>query len=192
MAEIRIDPLTGDFIVVNDKRMDRPVITTQAKVQPECPFCAKSSKRHPGLPLEYEALAVDNLYPPLVLEPQVGNQVEKIQKDEVFISQPNLGKCKVLLYSSEHNLEFYDQSDELTTKIMELWQKQFLELQKNEVLKYIFIFENRGSAVGVTIPHPHGQLYALPVIPPIIKQILKQFKKYNKEHNTCLLCAILS
>ncbi len=192
MAEIRIDPLTGEFIIVNDKRMERPVITSQLKSSPECPFCANSSKRHPGLPFEYESISVENLYPSLVLKPdQTDKNISELRKGNINKSMPNMGKCEVLLYSSDHNLEFYNQSKILTTKIMKLWKERVLELQKNTEIKYIFIFENRGSAVGVTILHPHGQLYALPFIPPIVKKMLKNHKKFYSRNKECLMCSII-
>ena len=192
MAEIRIDPLTGDLIIVNNKRMDRPVVLRQSKEPIQCPFCIDSSKRHPGLPLVYEALAIENLFPSLQLGPVEAStySIDKLKKD-LFSSMPNIGKCEVLLYSSNHDLEFYDQTKELTLKIMKLWKERFVELQKKSFIKYIFIFENRGSEVGATIQHPHGQLYALPVIPPRIKKISKRLKKHYKKYNTCLICSIL-
>lgn len=188
MAELRIDPLTGDFIVVNDRRMERPIINEKQTVI-NCPFCATSSRRHPGLPLTYEAIAVDNLYPSLLL--QSNEELMKNNNKQLFVSLPNIGKCEVILYTSNHDMEFYNQPDELTTKIMLLWQQRYNQLKENEELKYIFIFENRGEAVGVTIPHPHGQLYALPVVPPIIKRILKRYKKWYKNTHTCLQCSII-
>ena len=192
MAEIRIDPLTGDYIIVNDTRMNRPIVTNQNIVVPECPFCPNSKKRHPGLPLEYEAIAVENLFPSLVLNDEKIFSLSNIEDDEtIYHSTKNFGKCEVLLYSSNHELEFYDQSSDLTLKIMKLWQNRFKELSGHQKLKYIFIFENRGEAVGVTIHHPHGQLYALPVIPPAIEKTLRRFNSYNRSHNKCLLCTIL-
>ena len=192
MAEIRRDPLTGDYIIVNDKRMNRPVVTNQDIITPECPFCAHSKKRHPGLPLEYEAIAIDNLYPSLVLRNEDNFSFDIFNEDEFsYSSTSNFGKCEVLLYSSDHELEFYDQSQELTLKIMKLWQSRFEELSQNQKLKYIFIFESRGKAVGVTIHHPHGQLYALPVIPPVVERTLKRFNNYYRSYNRCLLCTIL-
>lgn len=192
MSEIRIDPLTGDYIIVNDQRMNRPVIVSDNNTSKECPFCPESTKRHPGLPLEYEALAVTNLYSSLELNPDLKKlKNEGSKKETLFISKPNIGKCEVLLYSSDHDLEFYDQSKELTLKIMKLWKDRFVELQEISLIKYIYIFENRGSGAGVTILHPHGQLYALSFIPPIVKRQLKNTNKYFQEHDSCLMCDII-
>lgn len=192
MAEIRKDPLTGDYIIINDKRMDRPVVTNPDIIAPECPFCADSKKRHPGLPLKYEALAIENLYPSLVLSAEDTFSFDFFEADEFsYHSVPNFGKCEVLLYSSDHELEFYDQSPELTLKVLKLWQQRYEELAKHQKIKYIFIFESRGRAVGVTIHHPHGQLYALPVIPPVAERTLRRFSAYHRSTNECLLCTIL-
>ncbi len=192
MAEIRRDPLTGEYIIVNDKRMNRPVVTNPNISAPECPFCADSKKRHPGLPLEYEAIAIENLYPSLILTNEEDFDFNLVDEEQaLYQSTTNYGRCEVLLYSSKHNLEFYEQSPELTLKIMKLWQQRFEKLSQHEKIKYIFIFESRGSVVGVTIHHPHGQLYALPVIPPVVERTLSRFNRYNRSHNKCLLCTIL-
>lgn len=50
-------------------------------------------------------------------------------------------------------------------KLVNLWTERFIELSKDKKIKYVFIFENRGEVVGVTMPHPHGQIYGYPFIP---------------------------
>ncbi|GAH21619.1 unnamed protein product, partial [marine sediment metagenome] len=53
---------------------------------------------------------------------------------------------------------------------------------------FLFIFENKGEEVGVTLHHPHGQIYAYPFIPPIIEQELDSGKEYLKKEGKCLFC----
>jgi UDPglucose--hexose-1-phosphate uridylyltransferase len=65
-------------------------------------------------------------------------------------------------------------------------------LSKLEFVKYVFIFENKGEAIGVTLHHPHGQIYAYPFVPPRILRELEQSKKHSDETNRCLLCDILN
>jgi len=71
-------------------------------------------------------------------------------------------------------------------KIVELWTDRFKELSKDPCIKYIFEFENRGEEVGVTMPHPHGQLYAYSWIPEKIRNELSNCKKYFKKNGTNL------
>ena len=92
-----------------------------------------------------------------------------------------VGKCEVILYSSDHNKKFYKLSDSHLLKIVELWAERFAELKKDTRVKYIFEFENKGEEVGVTIHHPHGQLYAYSFIPVKIREELDNSKKYFKQ-----------
>ena len=62
---------------------------------------------------------------------------------------------------------------------------------KIEELKYSFIFENRGEIIGVTLAHPHGQMYSFPFIPPRIEKAVKSSKSYWNKNNSCLFCKVL-
>jgi UDPglucose--hexose-1-phosphate uridylyltransferase len=101
----------------------------------------------------------------------------------VFRRKDAIGKCEVLLYSPEHHKQLYQLTNEHVLKIVELWNERFAELQKDKRIKYIFEFENRGEEVGVTIHHPHGQLYAYSFIPFKIREELDNCKKYFKQHH---------
>lgn len=188
MSEIRIDPFTNEYILVNNKRLERPVqiINNLQKNQKECPFCPESKTRQPGLPKHYEALSIKNLYPALTIPADPFNKISG-----VFENFSAEGVCEVILYSSNHDMEFYDQPLELTNKIIQLWISRYKKLELISQIKYIFIFENRGEAVGVTISHPHCQLYALPFIPPRIEIMLKNIEKAGK-NESCLTCDIIS
>jgi UDPglucose--hexose-1-phosphate uridylyltransferase len=76
-------------------------------------------------------------------------------------------------------------------KLVRVWADRFRELSALEFVKYVFIFENKGEAIGVTLHHPHGQIYAYPFIPPRIATELKQFADYHETTGECLLCAVL-
>ena len=92
----------------------------------------------------------------------------------------------MILYSPEHTKQIYQLSDEHVLKIVELWSARFKELAKDERVKFIYEFENRGEEVGVTIHHPHGQLYAYSFIPTKIREELNNCKSYFKKHGTNL------
>jgi UDPglucose--hexose-1-phosphate uridylyltransferase len=69
-----------------------------------------------------------------------------------------------------------------------LWVDRNEDLSKDKNIKYVFPFENRGKEVGVTMPHPHGQLYAYSWIPLKIKTELDSSKEYYEENKKCLIC----
>jgi UDPglucose--hexose-1-phosphate uridylyltransferase len=58
--------------------------------------------------------------------------------------------------------------------ILNVWADRYVELGSRSDVAYVFPFENRGVEVGVTLPHPHGQIYAYPFVPPIPARALEQ------------------
>ena len=174
MPELRYNPLLDTWTMVATNRQNRPHLPADW-----CAFCPGPGKL---VPPHYDVLAYPNDFPTLSQNP------EPIRKsnNKVFKSTEAYGKCEVLLYSSEHTRKIFELSDDHVLKIVELWTSRYKELSKDPRIKYIFEFENRGEEVGVTMPHPHGQLYAYSWIPEKIKNELTNCKKYFKEHGTNL------
>ena len=71
-------------------------------------------------------------------------------------------------------------------------RERYIALKADEKIKYVFIFENRGEVVGVTMPHPHGQIYGYPFIPKKIALEMENSKKYEAEHGRCMFCDMLA
>ncbi|MGA3187792.1 MAG: galactose-1-phosphate uridylyltransferase [Bryobacteraceae bacterium] len=98
------------------------------------------------------------------------------------------GGCDVVLYSPDHHKLPSELPVEQWEKVIALWTTRTAELQANPHVKHIMIFENAGEAVGVTMPHPHGQIYAFPFVPPRIEKELASVAKSEE----CLYCLILA
>ena len=97
------------------------------------------------------------------------------------------GSCDVVIYHPDHNLPPSQMSVEHWRLVVDLWARRFRELAARPDLRYVFIFENTGAAIGVTMPHPHGQIYAFPFIPPMVARELAA----ASESEGCLYCRIL-
>lgn len=98
------------------------------------------------------------------------------------------GYCDVVLYSPEHTKLPSELPVSQWEKVIDLWAKRTAELQADPKVKHIMIFENTGEAVGVTMPHPHGQIYAFPFVPPRIEKEMASVAKSSE----CLYCLIRS
>jgi UDPglucose--hexose-1-phosphate uridylyltransferase len=96
------------------------------------------------------------------------------------------GKCDVVLYSPEHTKLPSELPVEQWEKVIDLWARRTAELEADPSVKHIMIFENTGEAVGVTMPHPHGQIYAFPFLPPRVEKELSTVAKSGE----CLYCLI--
>ncbi len=178
MAEIRYNPLTKDWVMVASNRQNRPQMPKDW-----CPFCPGSGK----VPDDYEVYEYDNDFPALSKNPPTPDDVET----NIYKTMPSFGKCEVVLYSPEHTTTVPQLSVDHIKKLVDLWTERFVEIQKDEHVKYIFIFENRGAAVGTTMPHPHGQIYGYPFIPKKPALELEAFREHKEKTGNCLFCDML-
>lgn len=178
MAEIRWNPLIQDWVMIASHRQGRPQMPKDW-----CPFCPGSGK----VPDNYDVFKYDNDFPALSQNPSEPDDVNT----NYFKAVEAYGKCEVILYSPNHTAKLWELSVEHIKKLVNLWIERYNELKKDKKIKYIFIFENRGEAVGVTMIHPHGQIYGYPFIPKRIELELNSSKKYFDENKSCLLCDLL-
>jgi UDPglucose--hexose-1-phosphate uridylyltransferase len=77
-------------------------------------------------------------------------------------------------------------------QLIHVWQDRYLEISSREGIRYILIFENRGPEVGVTLSHPHGQIYAFPFIPPVPALELASARAHREKTGRCLFCDLLA
>lgn len=108
-----------------------------------------------------------------------------------FETAPAYGKCEVILYSPEHTVTLPELPTAHIKKLVDLWAERYEALRADEKVKYVFIFENRGEVVGVTMPHPHGQIYAYPFLPKKLELEIENARKYKEEKQHCLFCDML-
>lgn len=177
MAELRWNPLLRDWTMVASNRQNRPDMPKDF-----CPFCPDSGR----VPDDYDVYKYDNDFPVLSQEPPTPDEVGS----PFYKTRQSYGKCEVILYSPDHHASLCELGIDHIEKLVELWTERFQELSKDEKIKYIFIFENRGKEVGVTMPHPHGQIYAYPFMPLKIKTELDSAREYFHENSECLFCRI--
>ena len=177
MAELRWDPFIRDWTMVASNRQDRPQMP-----KGWCPFCPSS-----GNVPDYEVLEYDNDFPALRGDPPEPDDVGT----DFFKTAPCYGKCEVILYSPEHTVTVPQLSDGHMRKLVDLWCERFAALAADPKVKYVFVFENRGEAVGVTMPHPHGQIYAYPFLPKKLELEARSAKEYYKKNGRCLFCDFL-
>lgn len=178
MAELRWHPLIKDWVMIASHRQNRPQMPKNW-----CPFCPGSGK----VPDHYEVFKYDNDFPALSQNPPMPDEVQT----GFYKTAEAYGKCEVILYSPEHTSSLHQFSTEHIVKIIDLWTERFIEMKKDEKIKYIFIFENRGEMVGVTMPHPHGQIYGYPFIPKKLELELESCKEHHEANGSCLICDML-
>ena len=175
MAELRWHPLIKDWVIIASHRQNRPQMPKDW-----CPFCPGSGK----VPDKFDVLKYDNDFPALSQEPPQPDDVPT----KFYKMTEAYGKCEVILYSPKHTITLPELPIEHIKKLVDLWTERFIEIRKDEKIKYIFIFENRGELVGVTMPHPHGQIYGYSYIPKKLELEIDACKEYFDENRSCLIC----
>lgn len=175
MAELRYNPLLDDWTMVASHRQNRPQMPKDY-----CPFCPGSGK----VPEHYTVHCYDNDFPALMPEPPEPDPVGSA----LYRTEKAYGKCEVILYSPDHTATLPQLSVEHIERLIELWTERFIELGKDPKHRYVLIFENRGEECGVTMPHPHGQIYAYSQMPLKIRTELENCKRYHEINGSCLLC----
>ena len=178
MSELRWDPVRGEWVATATTRMDRPQMPKDW-----CPFCPGSGK----VPDDYDVFIYPNDFPTFATPAPP----REIVGDDFYKTRKSWGGCEVVLYHPDHNTTLVEIETDHLTKIADLWQSRYLELSAEKKVKFVYIFENNGEAIGVTMPHPHGQIFAFPLIPPIISRELYYSEKYFDKKKKCLHCDIL-
>jgi len=156
-SEVRRDVVTGDHVIIAAHRQDR----TYQPPPGECPLCPSRDGRLSEIPADdYEVVVLENRFPSLVGE---------------------TGRCEVVCFTSDHHLSFADLPADRVRLVLEAWIDRTAELSALPQVRQVYCFENRGAEIGVTLQHPHGQIYALPFIAPRTAKMIEQAARHRRE-----------
>ncbi len=186
MSELRGNPLLEEWVIPATHRQDR----THLPPRDYCPLCPTRPGAEPTeVPAaDYEIAVLENRFPSLRPNPAPPT----VEGDELYPVAPGQGVCEVVLYTPQHEGSLADQPVEQIEKLITVWTDRYEELGARPEIDYVFIFENKGEAIGVTIAHPHGQIYAFPYVPPRIAREIESCEKHYGRHGRCLVCDILA
>ncbi len=161
-------PLRSEWVIYATARQNR----TLNPPKEYCPLCAVKKGAFPGEVAveDFEVAIFDNRFSSLQLTadfaPELGLETAAA-----------VGKCEVIVYSSAHEGNLGQMGDSRRELLIQAWCHRYNELRAYEDIQFIFPFENRGAEVGVTLPHPHGQLYAFNHLPPNVEKMKQAFAK---------------
>ena len=185
MSELRWNPMMEEWVITATHRQDRTFLPPADF----CPLCPTKKGKFPTeVPAEsFEIAVFENKFPSL----QRNAPVPAVKPTKLSPVKPAKGICEVVVFTSKHAATLAGQPLDEIYKLVKVWKDRYEELGRKDFVKYVFIFENKGEANGVTLHHPHGQIYAFPYIPPKIERELAAAKKYKRKTGRCLFCGIL-
>ena len=169
MSELRWHPLLGEWVTLAPWRQDRTYHPDAA----HCPLCpTRPGMAETEIPEpDYYIVVFENRFPSYT-----GEQ----------------GRAEVVCYTPDHDSSLGEQSVEHIRDLIEVWRDRTRELSRLPNVKYVYVFENRGEEIGVTLSHPHGQIYAYPFIPPVLERELASESKHMRKTGRCLYCDVIA
>lgn len=189
-SQARFDPLLGEWVVIAGHRQDR---TFQPPAD-QCPLCPTSAGIRTEIPApEYEVVVFENRFPTLTAalagtrENTQGNGTgpHSASADgshpRLLASQPAAGRCEVICFSQDHAASFADLRPGQAATVMAAWTDRSAELAQLPEVQQVYCFENRGAEIGVTLAHPHGQIYAYPYVTPRTDRMVRSCAQYRRE-----------
>ncbi len=192
--EMRRDPLTGDWIPMASHRMNR----TFLPAADACPLCpARTGESGSGysdgeIPdTAYDVVVFENRFPALMRLPGEQPEPWSVDGEDVWPARPASGRCEVVCFSSDHTASFADLTPHRARTIIEAWAHRTEELSALPGIEQVFAFENRGPEIGVTLPHPHGQIYAFPYVTPRTRAMLDRAAEHRAATGGNLLRDVL-
>jgi UDPglucose--hexose-1-phosphate uridylyltransferase len=186
VTERRFDPTTREWRMFAAHRQDRTFLPADEF----CPLCPTRPGHPPTeIPLPaFDIVVFENRFPALVREPPEPS----VAGTDLYPVAPSVGANEVVVYSDDHTLTLPDMPVGRIARLVDVWANRYSELGRRDDVAYVFVFENRGVAVGVTLHHPHGQIYAYPEIPPRARLELEAASAHLAEHGTCVFCDVVA
>lgn len=193
----RYNPLAREWVLVSPQRTQRPwqgqvervPPATQPEYDPGCYLCPGNSRAGSARNPEYDSTFVfDNDFAALTPD----TPAERQGQDTLLVAEGEPGVCRVVCFSSKHNLTLAAMLVPDIVKVVNVWADQCEELGRLPFVNYVQIFENRGEMMGASNPHPHCQIWSTSSIPNEVAHEQYSLAKYSQEKDSCLLCDYLA
>ena len=167
---MRWNPSRGEWVTYSSGREKRTFFPPNEY----CPFCPSGKINFPTeIPFnDFEIAVFPNRWSSFLTH-------ENNFKVSGINTKPSKGHCEVVVYSSKHIDTVAEMPLEKVNLLTKTWIDRYVNLLPRDDIKYVLPFENRGEECGVTLDHPHGQIYCYPFIPPVIEKEITSFRKEN-------------
>ena len=177
VAQMRLDSMTGDWISIASNRNSRAFLPPAHM----CPLCPTTDENLSEIPDNFDVAVFENKSPAF-------GPTLSVKDDRIISQQENLalgstsdsiGRCEVVVFSPQHLGSLSQLAVERVRTVIEAWCCRTEALQNLPGVRQVFPFENRGEEIGVTLHHPHGQIYAYPYVTPRTKKLLQSLEVYG-------------
>ncbi|CAB4721839.1 MAG: galactose-1-phosphate uridylyltransferase [Actinobacteria bacterium] len=187
IGELRLDPLVNEWVAMAAHRQGRIFLPPKEL----CPLCPTTGELLTEIPeSDFEVVVFDNRSPSL--RPPIGDWALPDQVGPDTDLGTAAGKCEVICFTPDHGKSFKDLAPGRVRVLLEAWIDRTEELSREAFIEHIAPFENRGEEIGVTLSHPHGQIYAYSYLPPRVEKMLAAAKKYKESNGKVLFDEVIA
>ncbi len=174
-SQCRYDALLGEWVVIASHRQSRTFLPPAD----QCPLCPSTPTRATEIPEHsYQVVAFENRFPSLATSIDA-DLPEHVTGAPLATLAPGFGRCEVVCFTSDHHLSFAELGHDRARLVVDAWAHRTTELSTMDGVAQVFCFENHGEEIGVTLSHPHGQIYAYPFVAPRVQKILEQVHAHS-------------
>ncbi|MBL8931353.1 MAG: galactose-1-phosphate uridylyltransferase [Kineosporiaceae bacterium] len=209
---LRFDVLTGEWVAIAAHRNDRTFLPPRD----ECPLCPTGTGTVPSeIPAgDYDVVVFENRFPSLSMDATLppgsgtavgtaagtaaataagtaGTAADLLDGDPLWPLRPGTGRCEVVCFTADHTAAFSALPARRVRTVVEAWCDRTAELSRLPGIEQVFCFENRGQEIGVTLHHPHGQIYAYPFVTPRSATLLHRARAHRRATGGHLLRDVL-
>jgi UDPglucose--hexose-1-phosphate uridylyltransferase len=181
--ELRWNPILQEWNALAPQRQERTFL-------PPDDYCPLCPTREGGQPTEvpaarFELAVFENRFPSMERHPARPGRAES------FEARAAAGASEVVVYTPVHSTTLAQLPLARIQQLIDVWTDRYEELASRREVEYVLIFENRGVEIGVTLTHPHGQIYAFPFVPPVPARELRSAATYRRRRGSCPHCDIV-
>jgi UDPglucose--hexose-1-phosphate uridylyltransferase len=173
-STLRHDVLSDEWVALAAHRQDR----TYLPPVDQCPLCPSIGGRHTEIPSpDYDVVVFENRFPSFRVNDGDNDVVD--HSAGLFNVRAGLGRCEVVCFTAEHDSSFSALTPARVRTVVEAWVDRTVALSEMPSVAEVFCFENRGEEIGVTLSHPHGQIYGYPFVTPKTRGTLEAARRYR-------------
>jgi UDPglucose--hexose-1-phosphate uridylyltransferase len=187
---VRYDVVQDEWVSLADFRQDRAYLPPDD----QCPLCPSTANRATEIPAHsYDVVVFENRFPSFATIGEAGDLgAPTPEADPLLRLQPGVGRCEVVCFTEDHGSSFSALTPDRVRTVIEAWVDRTITLSALPHVEQVFCFENRGAEIGVTLSHPHGQIYAYPFLTPRTRRMLDSARAHRERTWSNLFSDILA